>query len=667
MKSECLLVNIQDTGEPQGLLYSKRQHRPRSPTLRPGPPAPSVEVERAPSADHPGPRAPAPDPLPACLGARLGARDGPRRGLGPRARRAAAICRGVRGRPRRHGARHRCATGPGTGPARRRRPSGHGRRPCRSDGGRREHRAPRPRHRHSRRRWGPPAARARAAARAHAARWRSPRRGHAGRHRAPGAGRRVRPGRRAISTATQCWRRFADARCSWTAIRNCRLPPTTSSASIRATGARAGRAPRLPDVFRHWAGARVAATMAAARNHALPAPLAPYAQQFDEHGEWTSMAPYGQVWMPNAAADWRPYVHGSWRYTRYGWTWIDADRWAWPVHHYGRWGRHDQRGWFWIPQRTWGPAWVGWAIAADHVAWSPLGWDARPVMDFFGGARFGPVDVWANSWSILPRRNFGGRDRVFGQLEDPRRLPGSVLGGFVSQMVGPRGPAGASDRYAPRPGRRSWPGSGAGSNGGGPRGGTGRPPARRSRSSDFGSAGAPARGAVAPASRGDDVFRTRRPGDARPSEDAARPGTPVMPVTPPDGAGSRRYGARPDASGPRPTPDGEAPRGTRVPNAIRPRYEPPAAAPAAPPPAAAPEASAPAARERGDGGRERARGGSGVERREPPRNDGASRGSGSAGSGTGARDSGRRERPAGPATAPRGESGSSAGGRRRPG
>ena len=417
-----------------------------------------------------------------------------------------------------------------------------------------------------------------------------------------------------------------------------------------------------PDVFRHWAGARVATMVAAGRGHALPAPLAPYAQQFADHGEWTAMAPYGQVWIPTASPDWRPYVNGSWRFTRYGWTWIDADRWAWPVHHYGRWGRHDRRGWFWIPQRTWGPAWVGWAIAADHVAWSPLGWDARPVVDFFGGARGDPIDVWANSWSILPRRNFGSRGRVFSQLEDPRRLPGSVLGGFVSQLVGPRGPAGANDRYAPRPGRRPWPAPGASPHlGGDVRGGAGRAPARRDEPSAFGSA-APARDIAEPSPRRDDTVRTRRPGDARPPDDGTRA---VAPVLPPAVVRPGRYAEPPHA----PRTEEERPtRDTRSPNAIRPRYEPPTAtappagaAPASPPPAAAPDASAPAGRERGDGPRERARGGSGVERREPPRNDG--------GDGTGAagRDGGRRERGGAPASAPRGESGSTAGGRRRPG
>ncbi len=212
----------------------------------------------------------------------------------------------------------------------------------------------------------------------------------------------------------------------------------------------------LADGFRHWSRSRLPATTRVTGDYDLPGPLLPYAQQFAVHGQWATLAPYGAVWFPSARGGWRPYANGSWRYTRYGWTWIDRDPWAWPVHHFGRWGRHDARGWYWIPQPTWGPAWVGWAMGADHVAWSPLGWDRRPVVDFFAGARLGPIEVWANSWSVLARRNFGHRRPAYRYLEDPRRLPGPVLGGFVSQMIGPRGPAGYDDRFRARAGRGAW-------------------------------------------------------------------------------------------------------------------------------------------------------------------------------------------------------------------
>ncbi len=220
----------------------------------------------------------------------------------------------------------------------------------------------------------------------------------------------------------------------------------------RARWARVG----YEDAFRAWSRSRASQpTSVSAAAPMLPPAVQPWAADFAVYGQWSSLPTYGAVWFPRVGPEWRPYAAGSWRYTRYGWTWIDNVRWGWPVHHYGRWGRHATRGWYWLPQRRWGPGWVSWAIAADHVAWSPLGWDARPVVDFFAGVRVGPVGVWANSWSMVPRHRFGNRGFGPADYQDPRRLPGPVLGGFVSQMIGPRGPAGADDRFAVRRSRRA--------------------------------------------------------------------------------------------------------------------------------------------------------------------------------------------------------------------
>ena len=104
-----------------------------------------------------------------------------------------------------------------------------------------------------------------------------------------------------------------------------------------------------------------------------------YAPAFDTYGSWRSRAAYGYVWYPRVAPGWRPYHHGRWVSLRpHGWTWIAGDPWGWPTHHYGRWG-FSRPGWFWIPGRTWGPAWVSWAYAPGYVSWCPLGWNNRPV------------------------------------------------------------------------------------------------------------------------------------------------------------------------------------------------------------------------------------------------------------------------------------------------
>lgn len=207
------------------------------------------------------------------------------------------------------------------------------------------------------------------------------------------------------------------------------------------------------DAFVDWARHRMTTTTAATAPP-LPTSVQPWAGELAAHGRWGAVDPYGPVWFPAAGPAWRPYQYGTWRFTRRGWTWIDADRWAWPVHHYGRWGHMESRGWFWVPAATWGPSWVAWAIATDHVAWSPLGWNGAPLVDFTYGVRRGPVGLFANAWSILPRHAFGRRGSIHRELQDPRALPGPVLGGFVSQLIAPRGPAGADDLYSAERRRR---------------------------------------------------------------------------------------------------------------------------------------------------------------------------------------------------------------------
>jgi hypothetical protein len=95
---------------------------------------------------------------------------------------------------------------------------------------------------------------------------------------------------------------------------------------------------------------------------------------------------------------------------RYGWTWVGAERWAWPTHHYGRWGFHQARGFFWIPARKWGSAWVSWAIAPNYVGWCPLGWDGRPVFAFHSFGTTAVVargyDPW-RGWTVVNSNRFG--------------------------------------------------------------------------------------------------------------------------------------------------------------------------------------------------------------------------------------------------------------------
>jgi hypothetical protein len=97
--------------------------------------------------------------------------------------------------------------------------------------------------------------------------------------------------------------------------------------------------------------------------------LAPY-------GEWVSLPNYGWAWRPsivNLEADWRPYAHGGhWVWTDYGWYWESNYPWAWAAFHYGRWNYDDRNHWVWIPDTTWGPAWVTWRSSDKFYGWAPL-------------------------------------------------------------------------------------------------------------------------------------------------------------------------------------------------------------------------------------------------------------------------------------------------------
>ena len=150
----------------------------------------------------------------------------------------------------------------------------------------------------------------------------------------------------------------------------------------------------------------------------LPPDLQTYGQTLDQNGTWGYEAPYGNVWYPTVAADWRPYYDGYWSpVPRYGLTWIGLGAWAWPTHHYGRWG-YARSHWFWIPGRSWSTAWVSWGSAPGYVSWCPLGYDGRAVVALSVGYQHG----W-NAWTVIPRERFAvGRYPVNRYAIEPHRL-----------------------------------------------------------------------------------------------------------------------------------------------------------------------------------------------------------------------------------------------------
>jgi hypothetical protein len=102
-----------------------------------------------------------------------------------------------------------------------------------------------------------------------------------------------------------------------------------------------------------------------------------YQTFYDElspYGQWVNDPDYGNVWVPDAGPDFRPYyTNGQWAMTDYGNTWVSNYNWGWAPFHYGRWTYNPFYGWVWIPGNTWGPAWVSWRYGGGNAGWAPLG------------------------------------------------------------------------------------------------------------------------------------------------------------------------------------------------------------------------------------------------------------------------------------------------------
>jgi len=194
--------------------------------------------------------------------------------------------------------------------------------------------------------------------------------------------------------------------------------------------ARAGIAPSYAyvfnsaswDAFDRWSEARRDQRLGLSAQY-LPEPVHSYSRDFDRYGSWRHEPTHGYVWYPTVAVSWRPYYHGRWASLRpYGWVWVGTDRWSWATHHYGRWGISAGR-WFWIPGRTWGPAWVSWGHSVDYVSWCPLGWNNRPLFQINVNRYSRGYDPW-RAWTVVRRRHFGHdsvhRRVVSGHLLDSR-------------------------------------------------------------------------------------------------------------------------------------------------------------------------------------------------------------------------------------------------------
>jgi Family of unknown function (DUF6600) len=123
------------------------------------------------------------------------------------------------------------------------------------------------------------------------------------------------------------------------------------------------------------------------------------------YGVWVYYPPYNYVWIPrNVGHYWRPYTHGRWAWTSYGWTWVSYHEWGWAPFHYGRWGRDNRLGWFWVPGTIWAPAWVSWRWGSYYIGWCPL----PPGIEFVAGVGIGPLpdDFPDDYWTFIEGRYF---------------------------------------------------------------------------------------------------------------------------------------------------------------------------------------------------------------------------------------------------------------------
>lgn len=124
------------------------------------------------------------------------------------------------------------------------------------------------------------------------------------------------------------------------------------------------------------------------------------------YGDWYWIDVEGWIWVPaDVPAGWRPYTHGTWVYSTWGWTWVSEWSWGWAPFHYGRWLRHPRYGWAWVPGYVWAPAWVTWRLGDGWVGWAPL--PPRARWDQANGRLLGDVRVHVDWWTFVPDHRMG--------------------------------------------------------------------------------------------------------------------------------------------------------------------------------------------------------------------------------------------------------------------
>ncbi|WP_432714179.1 DUF6600 domain-containing protein, partial [Pedobacter sp.] len=130
--------------------------------------------------------------------------------------------------------------------------------------------------------------------------------------------------------------------------------------------------------------------------------LQTFYDELSPYGTWIQDSQYGYVWRPDVdQADFRPYyTDGRWVMTEYGNTWVSNYDWGWAPFHYGRWVNNSYNEWVWIPDTTWGPAWVSWRSGGGYYGWAPLGPGININVNFGGG-----YNIPHSWWVFVPQGN----------------------------------------------------------------------------------------------------------------------------------------------------------------------------------------------------------------------------------------------------------------------
>lgn len=185
------------------------------------------------------------------------------------------------------------------------------------------------------------------------------------------------------------------------------------------------REARMPvDRFAAWADDRFdAQDLREARRHDRYPERHPWGipgiDDLDPHGRWDRHPAYGSVWVPlGVGAGWAPFTDGRWVWMRpWGWTWVDAQPWAYATSHYGRWLQWRGR-WVWWPgarqvRPVFSPAVVAWIGGSNFSAGVTIG--HRPPSAWV------PLQPWQPYVPIVaPRPPKPGHPGV---RPPPRRLP----------------------------------------------------------------------------------------------------------------------------------------------------------------------------------------------------------------------------------------------------